>query len=156
MSADEPAIDYEDASCRIGRWRSVVMSCWVEPPTSEQMQRMRATLDRAMARPDPIAFVILVRSGDRLALTDAARSDLGSTFRSSSSRRGPTAVIIEASGFRAAFVRSLMSGIFLVTRAGARKNRIFGARAEGLAWVRGEIDGLDGIDAALETIARGF
>jgi hypothetical protein len=92
-----------------------------------------------MKRPDPIATLIVALDTPRpLATTDAIRSDLITVFKAGADRPGPTAAVIEAKGFIGAFVRSLLAGIFLVTR-GKRKPRIFSRRDEAIEWLQAEL-----------------
>jgi hypothetical protein len=132
-------VDYQDEACRIGVIGSIYASAWTMMPTSAQVTRVRETFARFLERPDPVAVLIIGLDTERpLVSSDAVRAELLSVFKLGSEREGPSAAVIEAKGFIAAFVRSLLAGIFLVTR-GRRKIRMFSQRNEALDWLQKEL-----------------
>jgi len=108
-------LQYQDELCRIGTIGPIFASAWLSVPQSKQMLILRERFDERLRGSDPLGILVIGLDGGRSpSMTDAIRSDLVSVFKSGSDRPGPTAAVVEAKGFIAAFLRSLFAGIFLV------------------------------------------
>jgi hypothetical protein len=132
-------VEYQDEICRIGVIGSIHASAWTMMPTSAHVKRVHESFERFLEKPDPVGVLIIGLDTERpLVSSDAVRTELLQVFRLGSQREGPSAAVIEAKGFIAAFVRSLLAGIFLVTR-GRRQIRMFSRRDEALEWLQKEL-----------------
>jgi hypothetical protein len=151
-------VDYEDEACRVGVIGSIHASAWTMMPTAAHVERVQESFDRFLDRPDPVGVLLIGLDTDRpLVTSDALRGKLIAIFKSGADREGPTAAVIEAKGFIAAFVRSLLTGIFLVAR-GRRHMRIFARRGEAVDWLKKELGPAAPLDlaAAVTALTRGL
>jgi hypothetical protein len=151
-------VGFEDETCRLATLGPISLTAWLQVPKPEQLEALRRTLPEVLKLPDPLGILVIALDSKRgVSITDAVRGQLTEVFRLFGDRAGPTAVAIEGSGFTGAFVRSLMTGVFLLVR-GRRKSRIFARRAEAVRWLRAELGAAAPpaveLDAAVEALTR--
>jgi hypothetical protein len=133
-------VEHQDEVSRFGTIRCIHVSAWTAVPGTNHLTLLRRSVETFVRQPEPIGVLAIVLSTHReISITDTIRGDLSSIFKLTSARRGATAAVIEANGFVGAFVRSLFSGIFLVSRSAGHKKRVFFRRAEALSWLRDEL-----------------
>jgi hypothetical protein len=132
-------VEHQDELCRIGNIGPIFASAWRAVPNANHIAVLREAFGRRLAAPDPIGILVIgVEGGEPPSMSDAIRGDLISLFKSASGRPGPTAIVVEDKGFIAAFLRSLFAAIFLLA-GGIRHNKVFGTRAEAIAWLVAEL-----------------
>lgn len=117
-----------------GWWRDVHFVFWHAETRLATVHALRDELARLVAeRPDGLAVFGLIAPGVALPSGDA-RAEMARILRDHASSIRASCVVVEGSGFRAAAVRSVLTGISFVVRPGY-PHRVTDSLVAGTDWM---------------------
>jgi len=134
MLVEPPTILALDRDHLVATWRDVVLVNWRIATAPAAPRELRDITERFIdARPSGIAWFVIIEAAAPLPSAEA-RESLAGTLRDFGGRMHASAVVMEGQGFRAAAVRSVVTGVVLVSRL-PHPHRVFHAAPEGCAWL---------------------
>ncbi len=142
LSTESVRILHAAPDCGIGVWRHFVLIVWRQKPTAESVAALRRTyVQLGRELPDGFWALGAIEAGapqpeaaERTAIADAMNA-AGSQMRGS-------VVVLEATGFLAATIRTALGAMILLTRA--KFPRAFVATLdEAASWMRARAPGVD-------------
>jgi len=154
LSSPPPPLDYAHGTLRITSTGVVVVARWLAAPTAADVRLMRFALRPYVGRLDAFCSLNVVDIEHATPMADDARKEVAQTQREFEGRQRGLANVIEGRGFWAASIRSVASGLALLSRV-KFEQRIFDAVDPAALWLEtlfpiGTID----VPAVLSAAAR--
>lgn len=137
MDANEVTICRTNSDCVFGFARGVAVAFWRFHTNAQDVLELEATASQARkASGQPVALIQVVPAS---AITpDAeARAALARMLRNLYGSVSHSAIVHEAEGFRAAMIRSIVTGVAALSNPGF-PHRVFGRLPEAVAWISQE------------------
>jgi len=116
----------------MGSWQSVFILVWRDKTTFEGVTALEQLLD-GFARDRSDVFLLTVVEERARIPSFPVRDALATVLDNEASRLCLSAVVYEGTGFRAAAVRAVVSGLALMSKISAR-HRVFSTVADATAW----------------------
>jgi len=139
MSADQATVMTLDADHMVGLWRDVELLLWRGEVELDAVVGLRDAIETLVTlRPRGIALFVIIEETSKLPSGEARRR-MAQLLRDYESYIVASCIAMEGAGFRAAAVRSVLTGISFVARPKC-PHGVFasvGAACEWLAAVRG-------------------
>jgi hypothetical protein len=148
----------DDDVLRLATWRSVVVARWYAPPNAAYMRDMREKLRPFVAERGAFGAINVVDIRDVGTLPEDARHEVALTQRSFEGTQRALATVIRGTGFWSATVRSLASGLAILSRV-KFPQRVFDDVAPASAWVASLVPDVGAgravaLRAAVDSLAR--
>jgi hypothetical protein len=128
-------VRFADADCLIATWNNVVICVWRKGTTGVGVAALHSAYDaHAKEHPEGVFLMTIV---ERHAETpsQAIRAALARFLEKGAGRTTLSAVVQEGTGFRAAFVRSIVTGLALMAKL-PYPHKVFGSVTEATMWFR--------------------
>ena len=128
-------IHYQDSTCAVGSWKNVFISVHGAAATADQLRALRRALNPHYARwAGNTCSISLAEAAATVATaTPESREETARLNRDFPVSLG-SALIVEGAGFRGAAIRTMLSGIYLVTRQ-SYPRKIFDTLAQAAEWL---------------------
>jgi hypothetical protein len=133
-SASPLRILLDQPRLRLGASGPVVVAHWRAAPTADEMRAMRALLRPYVANQRTFCALNIVDIQHVAPMPDDARKEVAETQREFASAQIGLANVIEGAGFWAASLRSVASGLALLSRV-KFEQRIFDAVEPASTWL---------------------
>jgi len=118
-------------------WREIFLTVWCDKTTVEGVQEGRRIFAEHL-KANPSGVLVLTIVDERAPMPDGeARDALGELLKSGAKQTKKSAVVFEGAGFRAAAVRSVVTGITVFSRP-PFPHKIFGTVDEATQFLEGE------------------
>lgn len=134
MKTNEVAIARRNADCVIGFTNGVAVAFWrLHTHATDVLELQRVAGQAYDASGKPIALVQIV-PGSALAPDGQARTALARMLANLHGRVSHSAIVHEGEGFRAAMIRSIVTGVVALSNPGF-PHRVFSTLAESVTWM---------------------
>lgn len=141
-------IRHTDANCSVVTHGSCFIVIWHNDTELSAVRRLseifRGFIDQ---QPSKVTFLTIVDAGAPVPSSEA-RTALASFMSQAGERIGASAVIFEGSGFRAAAVRSVVTGLTMLARQGY-PHKVFATLTEGIMWINATMRAVHAPELAL-------
>ena len=129
-----PELHFVDADQALASWRTFFVLIWRNRTTVEGVRRASAELE-AFARKHPhgVAMLTIVEADAPMPTTEA-RTTLGDMLRRAEESLRCSALAFEGDGFRAAAIRSVVTGLALVARP-SYPHKVFDSVRSAVEWL---------------------
>jgi hypothetical protein len=115
---------------------------WQTETTSEAVRELASLVAGQAAEMASVGLLQVI--GEGATAPDAGvRAALAAMLKENEARIVASAVVFEATGFRASLIRSIVIGISMLSRPKC-PHTVFGSVGEGIAWLSGRVGGSDG------------
>lgn len=134
MEPKQLTVVRSNADCIIGAAEGVAVAVWVQHTLVEDVAALGDAARRAVRGPRQPVKLVQIVSATAITPDGAARAALARMLRGLQGTVSHSAIVHEAEGFRAAMVRSIVTGIAALSNPGF-PHRVFARLLEATAWM---------------------
>ncbi|MGD8861447.1 MAG: hypothetical protein PVI30_15670 [Myxococcales bacterium] len=123
-----------NADCAVAVHGPVVVLLWRGKVVPEGARWMRRGFLKAREQPGRLALLTIVEDGCEIRTPPEVRDEVSEMLRLYGSRLAGAAIVFEGRGFKATMVRSIITAIYIASRAKV-PNSVFGDVGTALQWL---------------------
>jgi hypothetical protein len=128
-------VRFADADCLIATWNNVVICVWCKATNGVGVAALHTAYDaHAKEHPQGVFLMTIVEQHAETP-SQAIRAAIARFLEKGAGRTTLSAVVQEGTGFRAAFVRSIVTGVALLAKL-PYPHKVFGSVTEATIWFR--------------------